>query len=95
MHPPQKGRIEVLFCVLVQAKTEIAREVKDTLTKSMASFGFMIIETLVRFDCSWQQSSDMALEEMAPYMNPFLVPLLVSEDAAAPKSSHWGLHSCC
>ena len=31
----------------MQAKTEIAKEVKDTLTKSMASFGFMIIETLV------------------------------------------------
>ena len=37
----------------VQAKTEIAKEVKDTLTKSMASFGFMIIETLVRLN-SWQ-----------------------------------------
>lgn len=36
-----------MFTVLVQAKTEIAKEVKDTLTKSMASFGFMIIETLV------------------------------------------------
>ncbi len=35
----------------VQAKTEIAKEVKDTLTKSMASFGFMIIETLVRLNC--------------------------------------------
>lgn len=33
--------------VFLQAKTEIAKEVKDTLTKSMASFGFMIIETLV------------------------------------------------
>lgn len=32
----------------VQAKTEIAKEVKDTLTKSMATFGFVIIETLVR-----------------------------------------------
>ena len=36
------------FDSFVQAKTEIAKEVKDTLTKSMASFGFMIIETLVR-----------------------------------------------
>lgn len=36
------------FCKNVQAKTEIAKEVKDTLTKSMTSFGFMIIETLVR-----------------------------------------------
>jgi len=31
----------------VQAKTEIAKEVKDTLSKSMGSFGFMIIEALV------------------------------------------------
>ncbi len=35
----------------MQAKTEIAAEVKDKLTKSMASFGFMIIETLVRTAC--------------------------------------------
>jgi regulator of protease activity HflC (stomatin/prohibitin superfamily) len=30
------------------AKTEIAADVKETLTKSMASFGFEIIQTLVR-----------------------------------------------
>ena len=30
------------------AKTEIAADVKETLTKSMSSFGFEIIQTLVR-----------------------------------------------
>ncbi|CAL8466533.1 g6069 [Coccomyxa elongata] len=37
----------ILLDDVFTAKTEIAKEVKDTLTKSMASFGFMIIETLV------------------------------------------------
>lgn len=32
----------------MQAKTEIAAEVKEALQKSMESFGFIIIETLVR-----------------------------------------------
>ena len=31
----------------LQAKTEIAAEVKETLQKSMESFGFIILETLV------------------------------------------------
>ncbi len=34
------------FCLL-QTKEEIAYEVKDQLTKSMSTFGFMIIQTLV------------------------------------------------
>lgn len=33
--------------VLVQTKEEIAHDVKEQLTKSMSSFGFMIIQTLV------------------------------------------------
>lgn len=33
--------------VAAQAKTEIAQEVKEALQKSMESFGFIIIETLV------------------------------------------------
>lgn len=31
----------------MQAKTEIAAEVKEALQKSMESFGFIILETLV------------------------------------------------
>ena len=31
----------------LQTKEEIAYEVKDQLTKSMSTFGFMIIQTLV------------------------------------------------
>ncbi len=38
----RKGLADVL-----QAKTEIAAEVKEALQKSMESFGFIIIETLV------------------------------------------------
>ena len=41
--------------VAAQAKTEIAQEVKEALQKSMESFGFIIIETLVGgppADCS-------------------------------------------
>ena len=41
----QLHRLTALACV--QAKTEIAAEVKEALQKSMESFGFIIIETLV------------------------------------------------
>ncbi len=39
--------IELGFVPLSQTKEEIAYEVKDQLTKSMSTFGFMIIQTLV------------------------------------------------
>ncbi len=45
------------------AKTEIAADVKETLTKSMTSFGFEIIQTLVGSPqssccCNWCSLSD-------------------------------------
>ena len=38
------------YCIpaAAQTKEEIAHSVKEELTKSMSSFGFMIIQTLVR-----------------------------------------------
>ncbi len=50
MHGKQSwlcSSIELGFVPLPQTKEEIAYEVKDQLTKSMSTFGFMIIQTLV------------------------------------------------
>ncbi len=41
------GSHSTTIVVLLQTKEEIAHSVKEELTKSMSSFGFMIIQTLV------------------------------------------------